>query len=118
MEWNFDFRRVLILVVCLAGFALLGGFKQPVVEDGYHSQTRVTKAWVACVMMFIGGAVCVSIVDHTVGTMDLTNLRPGYIVMGVLLMGGAIFWDYSAREALRYQPEAVGADMMRKDVCS
>lgn len=93
MEFNFSLPRLAILLACTALFWLLGGFDLPgVAEAGYHSPARLTRAWFYCILMFLGGAVCVSVVDHHVGNIDRTNLRFLYILVGALLMGGSYLW--------------------------
>jgi hypothetical protein len=32
--------------------------------------------------------VCVSIIDHMVGTLDRSNIRFAYVVLGILMMAG------------------------------
>lgn len=101
MELNFSLPRLAILIVCLAAFWLLGGFDLPgLAEAGYHSPARVTRAWFYCVLMFLGGAVSVSVVDHHVGNLDRSNLRVLYIILGTLLMGGSYLWLRVLREAV------------------
>lgn len=45
-----------------------------------------------CVILFVTGAVSVSVVDHFVGTLDRSNLRIIYIAVGLALMIGAVVW--------------------------
>lgn len=107
MELNFDFRRLLILVACLAGFALMGGFSKPEIrQDGMHHSTQVHKAWFYCVILFVAGAVSVSVVDHSIGYMDPTNLRPAYIFLGIVLMIASFVWLRSLKQAVE-PPQAV-----------
>lgn len=101
MEFNFDLRRLLLLAVLLGGFASLGGFTAPSVgSDDFHQPARVQKAWSYCVILFLVGAASSTIAEHSVGYMDPTNLRPAYIVLGVLLMIGSIFWLRSLKQSV------------------
>ena len=93
MEMNFSFRRVLIFVGLVGVFAWWGGFSPPsVVDDSSLSLRRVGRAWRYCVLLFLSGAVCVSVIDHYVGTMDRSNIRLAYIILGCLLMGSGVLW--------------------------
>ncbi|MFO1440783.1 MAG: hypothetical protein U1F81_20870 [Verrucomicrobiaceae bacterium] len=104
MEFDFDFRRLLLLALLLGGFALFGGFRAPnVPANGFHSAARVNKAWSYCVVLFIAGAVSATLIEHTVGYMDPTNLRPAYIVLGVLLMAAGVFWLHSLKNSVEKQ---------------
>ena len=101
MSFSFAPFLLLILVVCLAVFYFLGGFSAPQVSaDGYHHSGPVGEAWIRCVMMFVAGAVAVSVVDHRVGLMDPTNLRILYVLLGLLLMGGAALWLNALKQAV------------------
>lgn len=107
MEFNFDVRRLILLGVLLGGFAMFDGFNAPKVSvDGPHSQARVQKAWSYCVLLFVIGAVSTSLVEHTVGYMDPTNLRPAYVVLGVVLMIASIIWLRSLRQSITDPPKA------------
>jgi hypothetical protein len=109
MEFNFDLRRLLLLAVLLGGFAFLGGFTAPQVgPDSPHQSSRVQKAWSYCVVLFLFGAASATIVEHTVGYMDPTNLRPAYIVLGVLLMIASIVWLRSLKQTVEHPPKANG----------
>ena len=98
MEFNLSKSRIILLVVLLAGFALLGGFTPPTIPDSLMlDPRRVTKAWFYCVLVFGAGAGCVSIVDHFVGTMERSNLRLLYVILGVILMTGSGMYIYTLK---------------------
>ena len=93
MEFNFSIPRVLLLIIFLVIFAALGGFNPPsVAPDSLLDPRRIAKAWTYCVLLFISGAVCASVVDHFVGTLDRSNIRILYIILGVAVMVGASIW--------------------------
>ena len=93
MELNFDRTRLLLLAACLAVFALLGGFVPPESgPEGYHQSAALSRAWVYSMALFVAGAISVSLIEHTVGYMDPTNLRPAYIVLGAGMMIAAVVW--------------------------
>lgn len=93
MDFNFDFRRLLLLTLLLGGFAWWGGFTAPAVPaDGFHSPAAVRKGWTYCILLFVAGAVSASLVEHRVGLMDPTNLRPAYVLLGMVLMVAAGVW--------------------------
>ncbi len=87
MEINFSPARVISLLILLVGFGLLGGYVPPkVVAGGYHSATAVGSGWFGCLALFVTGAGCATVVDHWTGNLDRWNVRPAYMVVGVLLM--------------------------------
>lgn len=99
MELNFSLGRLAILGACVGLFALLGGFSMSELQEPADA-LRVGKAWRYCVMMYLAGAACVSLVDHSVGTLDRTNLRFLYVLLGVALMVGGAWWLHSMKGAV------------------
>jgi hypothetical protein len=89
MEVNFTPVRGGILARLLVIFFFLGGFGVP--GEVYFRQ--FTKAWYLCIAIFLVGAGMVSIVDHWAGTVERSNLRILYIILGVILMAVAILWQ-------------------------
>lgn len=77
----------------LFAFFFLGGFQAPVLSDDslLHSG-RIFKAWSFCVVLFLGGAFTTSFVDHYVGTIDRSNIRIVYIIMGVISMTASLLY--------------------------
>ena len=101
MEFNFSFRRLLLFGVLVAVFAVMGGFNfVSIPEDGYFDSRRVTKAWFYCIALFLTGATGCSLIDHFVGTMERSNLRALYIIIGALLMLGAFVWLSSLKNTV------------------
>ena len=93
MEFNFSITRLLLLIALLVFFAVIGGFSPPSVSaDSMLDPHRLAKAWRYCVLLFVSGAVSASLVDHFVGTLDRSNLRLLYVIIGVALMIGAYIW--------------------------
>ena len=93
MEFNFSITRLLLFVALLVVFAVMGGFSPPAIpHDSVLDPTRVATAWRYSVLLFLVGAVSTSLVDHFVGTLDRSNLRLLYIVIGFALMAGAAIW--------------------------
>ena len=89
MEFKFTRPRVLFLIVFLAIFYAIGGFEMPeYAKQGNQS----AKAWLGSVLLFCGGAVCTTIVDHFAGNIERTNLRAVYVIIGVILMIVATLW--------------------------
>jgi len=108
MEFNFSLQRLLWLVAFLVLFAVLGGFVPPSLSpDSMLDPRRVTKAWSCCVLLFIAGAVCVSVMDHFVGTLDRSNLRLLYILIGLVLMIGSYMWIRGLHGAAKGEPAEV-----------
>jgi hypothetical protein len=105
MELNFHYRRLLLLIACLAGFALLGGFTPPDSSSASRA-AQATKAWTYCIIMFSAGAVLVSVIEHRVGYIDPTSLRPAYILLGIGLMVASILWLRVLREGMERASQA------------
>lgn len=102
MEFDFDFRRLLLLALLLGGFAVFGGFQPPEVSsNGIHSAAQVRKAWSYCVVLFIAGAVSATLIEHTVGYMPPMSLRPGYILLGAVLMFASAFWLHTLKQSVK-----------------
>lgn len=101
MSFTFAPLRLLILWVCLGAFYAYGGFDSPVVpEEAYQVPAKVKQAWFKCVLMFVAGAVSVSLVDHHVGLFEPTNLRILYVIVGIVLMVGASLWLNALKTAV------------------
>ena len=75
MSFNFSLTRIFLLLAFLTVFWVLGGFS---------SALMGTRAWIRLTLMFIIGAISASLVDHEVGTMDRTNIRIVYLIIGVV----------------------------------
>lgn len=109
MDYNFSLKRLMLLAAFLIIFFLVGGFSAPVVDpESYLDPRRIRKAWTYCVILFLVGAGCASIVDHYVGTIDRSNLRILYIIMGVLAMLGSSFYIYSIKSGAAAPVEVSG----------
>lgn len=49
--------RLVLFVALMGGFYALEGFDRPVIERvGYRGQAKMTRAWMATVALFVGGA--------------------------------------------------------------
>lgn len=107
MEFNFEWRRLLLLAVLLGAFASLGGFSAPQADEE-HSPARARKAWFYCVLLFTTGAACACVVDHYTGTMSHSNLRPVYVLLGGLLMGTGLFWMKILKDEVTKPPPFIG----------
>ena len=101
MEFNGSLFRLALLAILIGAFAFMGGFENPASVAGeFHNAQRLTKAWLACVALFCGGAISVSVIDHYVGTLDRTNMRFLYIVIGLGLMTAGVLWGRALREGV------------------
>lgn len=93
MELTFTPLRAVLLAVCLGLFAMAGGFFPPESHLGLEGvPARAGRSWLICVAMFVAGAVSATLVDHQIGMMPPTSLRPVYVVGGILLMGASAGW--------------------------
>lgn len=109
MEFNFDFRRLLLFAILLGGFALLGGFSKPELPpESLHQAARVYKAWFFCMAIFTLGAASFSLVDHWAGTMEPVNLRPVYLILGGVLMLAGGLWLRALKQSVN-SPQKVAA---------
>jgi len=87
MEFNFSITRILLLATLVAAFAMLGGFSPPLIPSGsLLDPHKVAKAWIYCILLFLSGAVCTSIVDHFFGIVDRSSIRLVYVILGIALM--------------------------------
>ena len=98
MEFNLSPARLALFVVLLGGFAAMGGFSGPELPEQFRA-VRSHQVWTYCVTMFVAGATCVSLVDHSMGTLDRTNLRFLYILLGIGLMAGGGWWLHVVKTA-------------------
>ena len=115
MELNFSLQRLLLLVGFLVLFAVLGGFAPPSLPpDSILEPRKVAKAWRYCVLLFIAGAVCVSVIDHFVGTLDRSNIRLFYIIIGSVLMIGSYIWIRGLHGAAEGEPAAANKTSTRR----
>ncbi len=53
-----------------------------------------------CMALFVGGAVSVSVIEHIIGLLDPTNLRPAYVFIGVILMVAGVLWLRALKEGV------------------
>jgi len=84
--------RTSLLLLLVTYFWYMEGFTKPEYISRGLQEDSVAEAWMRCVLMYLGGAVAATIIDHQVGTMDRTNLRPVYIIVGIALMAGSLLW--------------------------
>jgi hypothetical protein len=109
MDFNFSRTRLILLAAFLIIFFLIGGFSAPVVDpESYLDPRRIRKAWMYCVILYTLGAGCASVVDHYVGTIDRSNLRILYIILGVLVMLGSSFYIHSIKSGAAAPAEVSG----------
>ncbi|WP_395750349.1 hypothetical protein [Prosthecobacter sp.] len=108
MEFNFDWRRLLLLAAFCAGFAWVGGFTAPQ-PDQHHFRASTARAWTYCVLLYLTGAASASVVDHYVGLLTRTNLRLMYVVLGLALMGAGLFWLKILKQETETPPPGLGA---------
>ncbi|CAN5565960.1 hypothetical protein BH09VER1_BH09VER1_48310 [soil metagenome] len=97
MNFNFAPLRLLLLALCLGLFAAFGGFSEPHVSAILQGSSA--DGWLDCILLFIAGAVCVSLIDHRVGLREPTNLRPLYIILGLISMAAALAWLSALKHA-------------------
>ena len=101
MEFNFSLPRLLLLAGLIGFFWWLGGFTEPHLgARGDYDLHRVSKAWAYCMLLFLWGAGCVSIVDHYVGNIERMNIRLIYIVLGMTLMIGSLLWIKNLKQVV------------------
>ncbi len=100
IDWNFSPGRLALFFGLVVVFWFLGGLEFPIpADDSSFRQRGSSRGWFYSVLMFGAGAVCVSLVDHWAGNVERSNIRPAYIVFGVLLMGSGLFWQSTMRSA-------------------
>ena len=53
-----------------------------------------------CILMFVAGAVSISIVAHWVGNVESSNIRILYVIARILLMAVALVWQTMLKSSL------------------
>jgi hypothetical protein len=100
MNYNFAPARCLLFFLCFLPWALAGGFTHLGYAGVAHlDPTRLAVVWPRLVMLFGIGAGCASFVDHHVGHMPPSNLRPLYVILGGILMGLALMLVLNVRNS-------------------
>jgi hypothetical protein len=99
MSFNFGPVRLVIFIVCVLVFWALKGFENTVPgEDG--AMVEVGNQWVWSLIMFFGGAIAVSFIDHYIGTLERQNIRLVYLILGAILMVSGVMLLNKAKAAL------------------
>ena len=100
IDFAFTLKRTALLLGLIIIYAALGGFSIPEIPaDSLVNPHLLKRAWYRCALVYLAGAVAVSVVDHFVGTMDRTNIRSVYVVGGSLAMLAAVLWMRSLNDA-------------------
>ena len=94
MEFNFSPVRIAILAALVGGYWAIGGFS--LVGSDLPGMSRSA---MNCVGLFLGGAGLATIVDHYVGTMERTNLRVLYVLLGIALMTAGVLWIEALKQS-------------------
>ncbi|MDB6076370.1 MAG: hypothetical protein JWO82_117 [Akkermansiaceae bacterium] len=50
------------------------------------------------IVLYLLGAVSMTIVDHWIGNLDRSNLRAMYIILGILACGGGLMYLHILKE--------------------
>lgn len=58
-------------------------------------------------VLFVAGAVSATLIDHTVGYMPPMSLRPGYILLGAVLMFAGGFWLHHLKQSVQREGSSV-----------
>jgi hypothetical protein len=98
MSYDFSLRRWITFGCCILVWIACGGLSQ----FGIHGliqldMERLSRAGVRFCGLFFVGAGLASFVDHYVGHMPPSNLRPVYVIIGALMMAIAIMLLMSLR---------------------
>jgi hypothetical protein len=86
VTWNFSKGRVVLLVALVLIFSLWAGSE--ILINGMPRPGGVRHHHPG--LGFLAGAVAATVVDLWVGRIDRSNWRWGLILLGCLLMGGAV----------------------------
>lgn len=95
-------KNLFLFAGCLLVFWILGGFSWPDNTMGAPRQafdSNLSEAWSYCFLMYLAGAVSLSLVDHRIGLVEPVSIRIVYVLAGTGLMAGALLWWYAARSA-------------------
>jgi hypothetical protein len=88
---------ILIFLFLVVGFFLWFGGPQRLPQDSILSQSRVTKAWLYCSLLFVAGAGTACFGDKEYGMFPPTSLRWLFIVIGTFIMVATSAWMHSLR---------------------
>lgn len=85
--------KILLLLALLTGFYASDGFERPVLsERDFRSQPRMTRAWIATVILFLLGTV-MALWGNAVAQNIQWDAPDGlYPTLGVLLMIAGLLW--------------------------
>lgn len=93
MEWNFSALRLLVLCALIGVYWLLGGFSLPELpREVFGNPRRLGTARFQCTLLFCAGGAIATLIDHHIGNIDRTNLRPFYILLGLAMMVIGWLW--------------------------
>jgi hypothetical protein len=98
MSYDFSRGRLLLFGCCVLVWIACGGLSQFGLRGLVQLDiARLSRSWTRFGGLFFVGATLTSFVDHYVGIMPPSNLRPVYVVIGTLLMAIAIMLLMSLR---------------------
>ena len=94
--------KLLLFVALMGGFYAFDGFDRPAVaREDYRSHTRMARAWIVTVIMFVAGATMTLWGNAIAQHVDWDIPDGLYPIMGVALLIAGFVWMLMIRDSVR-----------------
>ncbi|MEM6915730.1 MAG: hypothetical protein AAF491_04105 [Verrucomicrobiota bacterium] len=104
MELQFTPLRLGLFLLLIGIFNFLGVFSvQSLLAEAGAQNGNAMKAWSLCVALFVIGSAFLTIVNHSIGLVHPVNLRPVYVMIGLVLIVISLLWVVALRTTWKGQ---------------
>ena len=94
--------KLLVFVALIGSFYAFDGFELPAVaQEDYRSPSRIARAWIITVIMFVGGAVMALWGNALAQHVDWDIPDGLYPTTGILLLIAGFVWMLMVRDSVR-----------------